>query len=53
MVFEIKMDGDLTCKAHFVASEHTTNVPNSVTYSSMVSHESVHIAFLIVTLNDL
>ncbi len=53
MVFDIKMDGDLTCKARFVAGRHTTDVPDSTTYSSVVSRESVRIAFLIAALNDL
>jgi len=53
MVFDIKMDGDLTRKARFVAGRHTTEDPVSTTYSSVVSRESVRIAFLIAALNDL
>jgi len=41
MISNIKMDGDLTHKAHFVAGGHTTDFPESTTYSSVVSHESV------------
>ena len=53
MVFDIKMDGDFTRKARLVAGGHTTDTPSSVTYSSVVSRESVRIAFLIAALNDL
>jgi len=53
MVFDIKMDGDLTRKARFVAGGHTTTDPDTTTYSSVVSRESVRIAFLIAALNDL
>jgi hypothetical protein len=51
MVFDIKMD--LTRKARFVAGGHTTETPNSITYSSVVSRDSVRIAFLSAALNDL
>jgi hypothetical protein len=51
MVFDVKMD--LTCKARFVAGGHMTETPASLTYSSVVSRDSVRIAFLIVALNDL
>jgi len=53
MVFDIKMDGDLTRKAHFVAGGHTTTTPNTTTDSSVVSRDSIRIAFLIAALNDL
>jgi len=53
MVFDIKMDGDLTCKVCFVARGHTTESPASTTYSSVVSRESICIAFTIAALNDL
>jgi hypothetical protein len=52
MIFDVKMD--LTRKARLVAGGHTTDPPPSVnTYSSVVSRESVRIAFLIAALNDL
>jgi hypothetical protein len=50
MIFDIKMD--LTRKARFVAGGHTTETPTSITYSSVVSRDSVRIAFLIAALND-
>jgi hypothetical protein len=51
IVFDIKMD--FTRKARFVAGGHTTNAPSSMTYSSVVSRDSVRLAFLIAALNDL
>ena len=29
------------------------DTPSSITYSSVVSHDSIHIAFLVAALNDL
>jgi hypothetical protein len=52
MVFDIKMD-NLTGKARLVAGGHTTETPVNTTYSSVVLHESVRIAFLLAALNDL
>jgi hypothetical protein len=51
MIFDVKMD--LTRKARFVAGGHTTETPTSITYSSVVSHDSVRITFLSAALNDL
>jgi len=51
MIFDVKMD--LTRKARFVAGGHTTEVPESITYSSVVTRESIRIAFLVAALNDL
>ena len=53
MIFGINMDGEFTRKARFVANGHTTAPPSSITYSSVVSRESVMIAFLLESLNDL
>jgi hypothetical protein len=50
IVFDVKMD--LTRKARFVAGGHTTETPSSLTYSSVVSRDSVRIAFLMAALND-
>ena len=52
MIFDIKMSG-LVRKAHLVARGHTTDAPSSITYSSVISRDSVRIAFLIAALNDL
>ena len=52
MIFDVKMSG-LVRKAHLVASGHTTDTPSLITYSSVVSRESVRIVFLVAALNDL
>jgi Reverse transcriptase (RNA-dependent DNA polymerase) len=51
MIFDVKMD--LTRKAQFVVGGHLTEPPASITYSSVVSRDSVRLAFLIAALNDL
>lgn len=51
MIFDVKMD--LTQKAHFVAGGYLTDTLASITYSSVVSRDSVCLAFLIAALNDL
>jgi len=48
-----KMDGDFARKARLVTGGHTTETPASSTYSSVVSKESVQVAFLLAALNDL
>ena len=54
MVFDIKMDGKFTRKARFVANGNQTGeIEPAWTYSSVVSRESVRIAFLHAALNDL
>ena len=53
MIFDIKMDGNFTRKARFVAGGHTTDPPASITYSSVVYRDSVRIAFMLAALNDL
>ena len=52
MIFDIRLDG-LIRKARLVAGGHTTETPASVTYSSVVSRDSVRIAFFIAALNEL
>jgi Reverse transcriptase (RNA-dependent DNA polymerase) len=51
IVFYIKID--FTRKARFVAGGHVTNPPSTHTYASVVSRESVRIALLIASLNDM
>jgi hypothetical protein len=51
MIFDVKMD--FTRKARFVAGGHMTSAPSSITYSSVVSRDSVRLAFLIAELNGL
>jgi len=51
LIFDVKMD--FTRKARFVAGGHMTETPASLTYSSVVSRESVRIAFAIAAVNKL
>jgi hypothetical protein len=51
LVFDIK--ADLTRKARYVAGGHQTDPPKDSVYSSVVSRDSVRIAFTIAALNDL
>jgi hypothetical protein len=51
MNFELKMD--FTRKACFVAGGHMADPPVIMTYSSVVSRDSVRIGFLLAALNDL
>jgi len=51
MVFNIKVD--FSHKARFIARGHRAEAPNSITYSSVVSHDSIHIVFLLTALNDI
>ena len=53
MIFDIKMDGKFTRKARLVTDGHNTHVPSSISYSSVVSRESVRLALLIASLHDL
>ena len=51
LVFDVKMD--LTRKARFCANGNEAEAPASITYSSVVSRDSIRIVFLIAGLNDL
>ena len=53
MVFDIKMDGKFTRKARLVADGHKTDAPASITYSSVVSRDSVRICLMAASLNGL
>jgi hypothetical protein len=50
IVFDTRID--FTRKAQFVAGGHVTSPPVTQTYASVVSRESVWIAFLLVALNN-
>ena len=52
MIFDVKME-DFQRKARLVAGGHMTNDPDGITYSSIISHETVHLALTIASLNDL
>jgi hypothetical protein len=51
IVFDIKMD--FTRKARFCAGGHTSDTPVAMTYSSVVSRDSVRIGFMLAALNGL
>jgi hypothetical protein len=51
IIFDLKMD--FTRKARLVAGGHMTDPPTQLTYSSVVSRESVRIAFLIAAYYDI
>jgi hypothetical protein len=53
VIFNVKMDGNFTRKVRLVACGHTTVAPASITCSSVVSRESVQLAFAVAGLNDL
>jgi hypothetical protein len=53
MIFDVKMGENFRRKSRFVANGHPTEVPASMTYSSVVSRDSVRIGLLIAALNDL
>ena len=47
------MDDKFTRKSQFVTGGHTTDPPSSITYSSVVSRDSVRITFTIAAMNGL
>ena len=51
LVFDLKLD--MTRKARYVAGGHLTDVPTYMTYSSVVSRDTVRIGFLVAALNNL
>ena len=51
MIFDVKMT--LERKARFVAGGHQTEPTKDITFASVVSRDSIHIAFLVAALNDL
>jgi hypothetical protein len=53
MIFDVKMGKNSRRKARFVADGHKTKTPTAMTYSSVVSRDSVGIALTIAALNDL
>ena len=53
MIFDIKLDENFCRKAQLVGGRHTTTAPASITYSSVISRESVRIALKIAALNGL
>ena len=53
MIFDVKVGENFWRKARLVAGGHMTNTPNTLTYSSVVSRDSVCIALTITALNEL
>ena len=53
MIFDIKMGENFRRKARMVAGGHKTTTPSTLTYSSVVSRDSVRIALTIAALNGL
>ena len=47
------MEENFRQKERMVAGGHVTDVPSRITYSSVVSRDSVQILFMIAALNDL
>jgi hypothetical protein len=50
IVFDIKMD--FKRKARFCAGGHTMDTPTAMTYSSVVSRDSIHIGLCLQCLMD-
>ena len=53
MIFDIKMGQNFRRKVSMVAEGHRTEAPAALTYSLVVSRDSVQIALTIAALNDL
>ena len=53
MIFDVKFGENFRRMARLVAGGHMTETPATLTYLSVVSHDSVQIALTIAALNDL
>ena len=53
IIFGVKLAENFKRKARFVADEHKTEPPVSITYSAVVSRDSVRTLLTIATLNGL
>ncbi len=53
MIFDVKMGENFRRKARLVADGHKPDSPATITYSSVVSRDSVRIALTIAASNDL
>ena len=53
LIFEVKLSENFRRKARFVTDGHRTKEPNLLSYSTVVSRDSVRIAFLLAALNNL
>ena len=53
MVFDVKMGENVRRKARFAVGRHMSETPSTLTYSSIVSRDSVMIILLVAALNGL
>ena len=53
LIFDVKLSENFRRKARYVADGHRVESPPSVTYSTVVSRDSVRILLLVAALNDL
>jgi Reverse transcriptase (RNA-dependent DNA polymerase) len=53
LVFDVKLGENFRRKARYCADGHKTQAPSAITYSSVVSRDSVRIMLLIAALNNL
>ena len=53
IIFDIKMDSKFNRKSRLVEGGHKTAPPSYITYSSVVTRESVRLAFIIAVVNNL
>ena len=53
LIFDIKLGENFQRKARYFADGHKTITPPSVTYSTVVSHNSVQICLIIAAMNNL
>ena len=53
LIYDVKNDGSMMRKARFVAGGHMTGEPECMTYASVVSRESIRLAFMLASLNNL
>jgi len=53
LIFDVKLGENFRRKARLVAGGHKTGVPSSITYSSVVSRDSVRICLTLAALNGL
>ena len=53
MIFNVKFGENFWRKARLVAGGHMADTPNTLTYSSVISRDSIHIALTIAALNEL
>ena len=51
IIFDVKLGEGFRRKARFVGDGHKTETPSSVTYSSVVSRDSIRIILMIAALN--